>query len=182
MNNKPIFAVCLLLAAITASNFPVSPATAATDLPVYPAAKTQAIPSGHSITSRCGHTFTTMKSMTVGADPHAVAKWYQRKMPGSRLIDLSRAAAEAEGGGSNQTTTVEVFSADGSQTVVAQRFQFGGALTNASKSLGMDKTPIAVESISPPLDPRYIALTAQYAAGGAAGKRAEQQMTGSCKP
>jgi hypothetical protein len=148
---------------------------------VYPAAKTQPLPPGiHSVVSRCGHTFTMEKSMTVDADPQAIAKWYQSRLPGSRTIDLSRAIAD-EGGGSNQMTSIEVFAADGSRTVVVNRMNFDRALVNASKSIGADKTQIGIERISPPFAPGYIELTAQAAAGGASAGRVKQQMEAACK-
>jgi hypothetical protein len=183
MKFKPgaLLAQRLFLATVTALSYPMSAAAAATDLPVYPAAKTQPLaPGNHSVVSRCGHAFTIEKSMTVDADPHAVAKWYEGRLSGSRTIDLSRVLND-EGGGSNQTTSIEVFAADGSQTVVVSRMHFNGALMKASKTLGMDRTEIGIEGISPPLDPGYIALTAQAAAGGASGQKAKQQMEAACK-
>jgi len=176
-----VLAQRLFLATVTALSYPIS-AAAAADVPVYPAARTQPMsPNGHAmVVSRCGHAFTMEKSMTVDADPHAVAKWYQGRLPGSRLIDMSRALGDE--GGSYQKTTVEVFSADGSQTVVVSRMHFAGAaLANASKTLGMDKADIGIEGISPPLAPGYIALMGQVAAGGASGLKARQQMESTCK-
>ena len=172
----------LFLATFIAASYKLSPAAAAADIPAYPAAKTQPLPPGiHSMVSRCGHKFTMEKSMTVATDPHAVAKWYQSRLPGSRLIDLSRALNGDAGDGSNDTTTIQVFTADGSQTVVAHRMHFDGALANASKTLGMDKTDIAIEGISPALAPGYIELTARAAAGGASGQKATQQMEAACR-
>jgi hypothetical protein len=164
----------LFFATVTALSYPIS-AAAATDVPVYPTAKIQPMSAnGHMVVSRCGHTFTMEKSMTVDADPHAVAKWYQSQLPGSRTIDMSRAL-------SDERTTIQVFAADGSQTVVVSRMHFDGALAKASKTLGMDKTDIGIEGISPPLAPGYIALAGQAAAGGASGQKARQQMESSCK-
>jgi hypothetical protein len=120
--------------------------------------------------------------MTVDADPHAIAKWYQSQLPGSRTIDMSRALSGDEGGdGNSQTTTLQVFTADGSQTIVVSRMHFEGALAKASETLGMDKAQIGIESISPPLAPEYIARTAQAAAGGASAQKAKQQMEAACK-
>jgi hypothetical protein len=170
----------LFLATFIAVSYPM--AAVATDLSAYPSAKTQPLPAGvHSVVSRCGHTFTMEKSMTVDTDPSAVAKWYQSRLPGSRTIDLSRALSDEEGGGSNHTTTIQVFTADGSQTVVVTRMHFDAALAKASATLGMDKTDIGIEGISPPLAPGYIALTAQAAAGGASGRKAKQQMEAACR-
>ncbi len=171
----------LFLATVIILSNPMVAAAAPNDLPIYPAAKTQPIPANvRSMVSRCGHTFTMEKSMTVDADPHAIAKWYQSRLPGSRTIDLTR-ALNGEEGGSNQTTTVQVFAEDGSQTVVVSRTKFDRVFANASKSLGMDKTDIGIEGISPPLAPAYIELTAQAAAGGAAGQKARQRMEAGCK-
>lgn len=168
----------LILATVCALSYPIS-AAAATDLPVYPAAKTQPMTgNGHMGASRCGHTFTVEKSLTVDADPHAVAKWYESRLPGSRTIDLSRVLS---GGDSYQKTTIQVFAADGAQTVVVSRMYFHGTFAGASKTLGMDTTNIGIESISPPLAPEYIALTAQLAAGGASAQKAQQQMEAACK-
>ena len=125
----------LFLATVIILSNPMVAAAAPNDLPIYPAAKTQPIPANvRSMVSRCGHTFTMEKSMTVDADPHAIAKWYQSRLPGSRTIDLTR-ALNGEEGGSNQTTTVQVFAEDGSQTVVVSRTKFDRVFANASKSI-----------------------------------------------
>jgi hypothetical protein len=171
----------LFLAIITALSFPLS-AVAGTDLPVYPAAHNEPLPAGvHSGTTACGRTITVEKSFTVDADPHTIAKWYLTRLPGSRVIDLSRVQND-EAGGDSQKTTLELFTADGSQTIVIDRMHFSSAkLASASKLIGLDKTQIGVEGISPPFDPGYVALAGQMAAGGASAKKANEQMKAACK-
>ncbi|MGD0472115.1 MAG: hypothetical protein ABSB70_02745 [Candidatus Velthaea sp.] len=183
MHFKPAgpLAQLLVLALATALSSVTRAAAAGADLPAYPAAHEEKLPPGrHSGTTSCGRTITVEKSLTVNADPHLVAKWYQSRLPGSRAIDFTRMLSDEAGG--NSQTSLEVISADGSQTVVVSRMNFSSAkLAEASKSLGMDRTQIGIENITPPFDQGYIALAAQGAAGGATAAHAKEQMKAMCK-
>ena len=163
---------------LAALSLTISAAAAGADLPVYPAAKPEAMPAGsHPGVTSCGHTITVEKSFTVDADPHTVAKWYESKMPGSRMVDANK-MADADTTDSTMTS-LEVFNADGSQTVLVSRFNYGSK--NAKAMIGLDKTDIGIESVSPPLGSGFVALAAQASSGGAAAKVASEQIKASCK-
>jgi hypothetical protein len=167
-------------AALVAASSALSPAAASTGIPSYPGATSKPVSAGvHGVQDPCGHTITVVKSMNVDADPHAVANWYHGRLPGSRMIDASRELAD--GDDSDKSTTIQIFTADGSQSLIVSRTRYSAALAASAKTLGADKTDIGVESVSPPFSPSHLDLMAQVAAGGASAERAKRQMIAECK-
>ncbi len=171
----------LLVAIGIAVLYPISAAASAPDVPAYPTALQKKLPPGsHSVITKCGHTITVEKSYTVDADPHTIAKWYERRIAGSRAIDVTH--LDGSDAGDNSMTSFEIFNADGSQTIVVNRMNYANAaLKNASKSIGLDKAQIGIEGISPPFGAGYAAIVAQVAAGGASAQKAKAQLMAACK-
>jgi len=143
---------------------------ASSTLPVYPGATKLATQLGRTF-PLCGHTVGVV-SYNSAADAKAIAKWYQTRVPGAIVVDLSRTDS------STIDTQMEVFTPDASQAVVIHRLTMRSSnFQAAAKSLGTDKTGIGIETFNPPLGAEYLSLQKRAHSGDAA---ARQTLTAKC--
>ena len=139
-------------------------AAASSSLPIYPGATKPARRLGRTF-PMCGHKVGIV-SYNSAADAKAIAKWYQNRVPGAIVVDLSRTDS------STIDTEMEVFTPDASQAVVIHRLTMTSSnFQAAAKSLGTDKTGIGVETFDPPLGAEYLSLQKRAHGGDAAARR-----------
>jgi hypothetical protein len=118
--------------------------TATPSLPIYPGATKLANQSNRTF-STCGHKLGLV-AYDSAADGKSVAKWYEGKIPGAVVIDISQIDS------TSIDTEIEVFTPDGSQgAVIHQMSMVSSKLQTAAKSIGADKTGIGLETVDPPL-------------------------------
>jgi hypothetical protein len=123
----------------------------ASDVPVYPGATKVPTHVKASAVS-CGHKIEVVPYETA-AGAKAVAKWYQREIPGASVLDQSTTDS------GDVDTQITVLKPDGSEGVNVHQTVLGNAgLQAAAKQLGSDKTEIGITTYTPPLGAGYVAL------------------------
>lgn len=168
---KPLRSNCgkvalLALCAATAATTTGAQAVAATsNLPIYPGATALATQLKRTF-STCGHEIRLV-SYKSAADGKTVAKWYESKIPGAVVVDLSKTDS------GSVDTEIEVFTPNTSEAaVIHQMSMTSSTLQAAAKSIGADKTGIGLETFDPPLGADYLSLVKRARHGDAAAKSA----------